>query len=61
MGRVMIERKVRRINLGMNKVGNGHRLLEVGDLNGWVYDEGIDGITGAFGVPGVNGNGVNEP
>ena len=41
----------------MNKVGNGYRLLVVGDLNGWVGDEAIDGITGKFGVPGVNENG----
>lgn len=41
----------------MNAVGNGYRLLVVGDLNGKVGECVRDGITGAFGVPEMNENG----
>ena len=30
------------------------RILVLGDLNSRVGDEVVDGITGAYGVPGVN-------
>ena len=42
-------------NLG--SVGNGYRLWILGDLNKWIGDRTIGGISGAFGVPGENDNG----
>ena len=41
----------------MDRVGNGHRLWTLGDLNGWIGDRMRAGITGAFEVPGKNENG----
>ena len=40
-----------------NRVGNGHRLCMLGDLNRWIRDRVRGNITGAFGVPGENDNG----
>ena len=42
----------------LNNVENGYRLCILGDLNGWIGDRTRDGITGAFGVPGENDNGI---
>ena len=33
----------------VNRVGNGHRLCVLGDLNGWIGERVRAGITGAFG------------
>ena len=41
----------------MDSVGKGYRLYILGDLNGWLGDRTIAGITGAFEVPGDNDNG----
>ena len=38
-------------------IGSGYRLCILGDLNGWVGDGTIAGITGAFEVPEENDNG----
>ena len=40
----------------MGRVGNGHILCVLGDLNGWIGDRVRAGITGAFGVTGENEN-----
>ena len=41
----------------LDSVGNGYRLCNLGDLNGWIGDRTIAGINGASGVPGENDNG----
>ena len=43
----------------MYRVGNRYtrRLCVLGDLNEWIGDRVRADITGAFGVPGENGNG----
>ena len=41
----------------LDRVGNGHRLYILGELNGWIGDRTRAGITGAFGVPGEIDNG----
>jgi len=54
------EEKVRFWNdLGraMNEIGNGYRVIVMGDLNGWVGDRVVKGIVGPFGVPGLNDSG----
>ena len=38
-------------------LGNGCRLVILGDLNGWIGDKTRAGITVAFGVPGENDTG----
>ena len=40
----------------LDSEGNGYRLRILGDLNGWIGDRTIAGITGAFGVPGESDN-----
>ena len=40
----------------LDNVWNGYRLCILGDLNGWTGVKIRAGITGAFGVPGENGN-----
>ena len=45
------------MNRALDKAGNGYRLCVLEDLNGWIGDRTIAGITGAFGVPGENDNG----
>ena len=41
----------------VDSVGNDYRLCILGDLNEWMGNRTRAGITGAFGVPGQNGNG----
>ena len=36
----------------VDKVGNGYRLSMLGDLNGWIGNRIMEGITGPFGVKG---------
>ena len=38
----------------LDNVGNGYRLCILGDLNRWIGDRTIAGITGVFEVPGEN-------
>ena len=41
----------------LDSIGNGYRFCILGDLNGWIIDRTIAGITSASGVPGENDNG----
>ena len=41
----------------LDSVGNGYRLHNLRDLNGWIGDRKRTTIAGAFGVPGENDNG----
>jgi hypothetical protein len=41
----------------IDRVSGGFRVIVLGDLNGWIGDQKRDGITGGFGVEGVNENG----
>ena len=41
----------------VDRIGNGHRLRMLGELNGWIGDRVRSSITGAFGVPGEKDNG----
>ena len=40
----------------LDRVSNGYRLCNIGNLNGWIGDRVRTGITGAFGIPGDNDN-----
>ena len=42
----------------LDRVGNWYILCVLEDLNGWIGDRLRAGITGAFGVPGENENGI---
>ena len=42
----------------LDSVDNGFRLCILGDLNGWIGDRTRAGITGTFGVPRENDNGI---
>ena len=41
---------VEEMDMLLNRVGNGYRGYNLGDLNGWRGDEARAGKTGAFGV-----------
>ena len=45
------------IDKAVDRVSNRYRLCVQGDLNRWVRDGLMAGMTGGFGVPGENDNG----
>ena len=46
-----------RLKSVVDDIGNGYRVIVMGDLNGWIGDQERAGVTGLHGVPGVNENG----